>query len=120
MNWDEHFVSKYAKEIGCTALYLDPLEDVPICENQVEMRQWHDFLPNLKNKKDNFPCQEMPSIDYDISYSLEEFNLSDTFSIGMTYPKQAKIVAQTRAVDYHSLIGNIGGYIGLFLGTIEQ
>ena len=34
-NWDAHFISKYAKEVGCIAPYLDPLENVPICEKQM-------------------------------------------------------------------------------------
>ena len=34
------------------------------------------------------------------------------------YPQKAKIITQSRAVDGNALIGNIGGYIGLFLGTI--
>ena len=29
-----------------------------------------------------------------------------------------KIIEQSKEVDIHSLIGNIGGYVGLFLGNI--
>ncbi len=32
------------------------------------------------------------------------------------YPEEIKIITQTKEVDVHSLIGNIGGYIVLFLG----
>ena len=28
-----------------------------------------------------------------------------------------KIIQQSKEVDIHSLIGNIGGYVGLFLGN---
>ena len=38
------------------------------------------------------------------------------FGIGIVHPEQMKIISQTQAVDFHSLVGNIGGYIGLFLG----
>ena len=118
MNWDQHFIAKYAEEIGCTPSYLDPHENIPICGNQMQMKKWYDFLPNLKNKKDNVPCQEMPRIDYDISDTFGTLRTDGIFKITTTYPQQAKIITQTRAVDYQALIGNIGGYIGLFLGTI--
>ena len=34
-------------------------------------------------------------------------------------PQLAKIITKSRAVDVHALIGNIGGYIGLFLGILH-
>ena len=35
----------------------------------------------------------------------------------MTYPSQEyKEIEQVRAYDVQSLVGNVGGYIGLFLG----
>ena len=36
---------------------------------------------------------------------------------GIEYPKELKVISQSKEVDGHALIGNIGGYIGLFLGT---
>ena len=36
----------------------------------------------------------------------------------LSYPKEVKIITQSKEVDIHSLIGNIGGYFGLFLGRI--
>ena len=34
----------------------------------------------------------------------------------MTYPEYIRIITQSKDVDIHALIGNIGGYVGLFLG----
>ena len=31
-------------------------------------------------------------------------------------PQKMKLVKKQQAIDIHALIGNIGGYIGLFLG----
>ena len=36
--------------------------------------------------------------------------------IYIMYPDKIKIISQVKSIDAHSLIGNIGGYIGLFLG----
>ena len=38
--------------------------------------------------------------------------------LSVSYPNEWKIIRQSQAVDVHALIGNIGGYIGLFLGKI--
>ena len=40
-----------------------------------------------------------------------------TFKIRMEYPDEIKTISQVKEVDIHSLIGNIGGYLGLFLGN---
>ena len=32
------------------------------------------------------------------------------------FRKEVKVISQSKEVDGHSLVGNIGGYIGLFLG----
>ena len=53
----------------------------------------------------------------DFQYSPAKSWLAKTwFGVGIVYPEQMKIISQSQAVDFHSLIGNIGGYIGLFLG----
>ena len=42
----------------------------------------------------------------------------NTFPIAVNFQSKVKIITQSQEVDVHSLIGNIGGYIGLFLGMI--
>jgi hypothetical protein len=61
------------------------------------------------------PCQGIP----DISYSYRQVpNKTKGFTITIIYPNIVKIVTQSQAVDVHSLIGNMGGYIGLFMGNL--
>ena len=69
------------------------------------------------NKKYSKPCGTMSKVDY--SYSTEPQSwMNDTFfGINIIYPEQMKIITQAQSVDLHALVGNIGGYIGLFLGT---
>ena len=40
----------------------------------------------------------------------------DYWNLGISYPDNVRVIQQSKEVDAHSLIGNIGGYIGLFLG----
>ena len=68
------------------------------------------------NKTYTKPCLGMSKIDFthtvDPSWKREMY-----FGTAIVYPVQLKIISQSQAVDFHSLVGNIGGYIGLFLGT---
>ena len=58
----------------------------------------------------------MPRIDFELTEDLTNFKGHFTLTIG--YPRQVKIITQSRAVDVNALVGNIGGYIGLFLGIL--
>ena len=42
------------------------------------------------------------------------------WSLLIRYPEEVKVITQSKEVDVHSLIGNIGGYLGLFLGKLLQ
>ena len=42
----------------------------------------------------------------------------DYIGLRIAYPGKQKLIIQSQLVDIHSLIGNMGGYIGLFLGKI--
>ena len=73
-------------------------------------------MPTIRNAFDYQPCQQMPRIDFDLDQGKSD--LKGVLVIGVGYPEQVKIITQSRAVDFNALIGNIGGYIGLFLGRL--
>ena len=37
----------------------------------------------------------------------------------IVYPEHLRVITQSKEVDIHSLIGNIGGYLGLFIGKAK-
>ena len=45
---------------------------------------------------------------------------NSTLTIELRFPDQMKIITQSKEIDIHTLIGNIGGYIGLFLGNTNK
>ena len=55
----------------------------------------------------------MPALNTDRSSN----EVDSDWSLSIFYPEEVKIITQSKDVDVHSLIGNIGGYLGLFLGT---
>ena len=113
-NWDDIAVIKRIKEIGCVAPYYHYFKGFGTCYTKNEMEKWWLMVADIKSDQSNLPCQEMPRIDFEITDELK--GPDDVFQITIGYPEQVKLITQSRAVDGHSLIGNIGGYIGLFLG----
>ena len=61
-------------------------------------------------------CQRISKTKIDVNQYKEPYSESDTWSITVEYPEEVRIITQSKEVDIHSLIGNIGGYLGLFLG----
>ena len=64
------------------------------------------------------PCQEIINVEIGYIDMVQDYNVSDEgpLILHIQYPDQMKIITQAPSVDLHALIGNIGGYIGLFLG----
>ena len=75
-----------------------------------------DKITALKNQV--LPCE---SISTSI-FSTDKLDYMDNNSLALTinYPKKLKIITQSQAVDFQALVGYIGGYIGLFLGNLDN
>ena len=59
-------------------------------------------------------CQRISKSKVDINFHVRK--LASKLYFQIVYPDEIKIITQSKDVDVHSLIGNIGGYLGLFLG----
>ena len=115
-NWDDVMFLKHIKDIGCAPLYYNFRQGYPFCSTKNDSKRWYNIWTTLKNDADYLPCQQMPRIDFEPTQSV--YGIKGSLLVSIGYPEQAKIITQSRAVDFNALIGNIGGYIGLFLGTI--
>ena len=82
------------------------------------MRKASDDIWKLNSKYSLTPCYEMPYIDYKYQYIKGPNQKYDAkgYLLWFSFPEKAKFVTHFKDVDIHSLVGNIGGYIGLFLG----
>ena len=96
--------------------YQQMYKKFPICSTLEQMKNsYFDDLGSLSltNDYNRVPCQVIP----DVPYTYPQMpNKTQGFTITIVYPHNVKIVTQSQAVDVHSLIGNIGGYVGLCLG----
>ena len=116
-NFDDFAIGNHIANIGCRPPYFVKHTNYPVCSTKESMKSFA-YLSYLKNNKTyKQPCLTMPKIDFtyteDPSYKNEMY-----FGIGIAYPEHFKMISQYQVVDFHSLVGNIGGYIGLFLGSI--
>jgi hypothetical protein len=117
-NWDDLVVMKRIKDIGCIPPYYEPHPNFRTCSTMMGIKRWYDVMNEIRNNRPDLPCQQMPRIDFGISTRSNASLIKGTFMITVIYPEQVKVITQSRAVDVNTLIGNIGGYIGLFLGRV--
>ena len=114
-NWrdyDNILMNEHIDRVGCSNPYLG--QSKAICSNATKMKASRYDLNTIRTKSK--PCQEMSNIE--IQYIERGTNLTAnaTFSMVIEYSSELKLITQAPSVDLHALIGNIGGYIGLFLG----
>ena len=102
------------------APYISQYPEFPMCNTQKEIRKAYYDGWSLENRYADDPCQEMRTIDFKSnSVRLSEGTPTRSkYQIIVAYPFKVKIITQLQEVDVHTLIGNIGGYIGLFLGKL--
>ena len=117
MSYDQIIELKHLESIGCRAPYQAIQTEIPVCDTKEKMEESLMDVQELAQKH-HPPCKEMPSVVYNYGIANHEADLGDNIALYASYPDKWKVITQTQAVDVHALIGNIGGYIGLFLGLI--
>ena len=115
--FDDLVLKKHIETVGCRAPYHTQFEHFPLCNSQKKMKKArYEFL---EARKKYYPktCQRISKIDYQIVGGMATNRRENKlFAISTIYPEDVKIITQAKAVDVHTLLGNIGGYVGLFLG----
>lgn len=118
--FDTLVLKRHIESSGCRPPYISEYAKFPICKTMKDIKHAYYDGWSLEKKYVDDPCQEMPTIDFK-SYDRPIARFRDTPDepkILVYFPFKGKIISQLQEVDVHSLIGNIGGYIGLFLGKI--
>ena len=114
-NWKDYdniLMNEHIDRVGCSNPYLN--QGKVICSNATKIKESR-YDMNIIRRKFK-ACQEMSNIE--IQYIDKGISpaANATFSLWIEYSSDLKIITQAPSVDLHALIGNIGGYIGLFLG----
>ena len=121
-NWnsfDEMLMNQHFEEHGCSPPYFEAHKDFPVCSDQKKIEDSRFEVSRIRSKPNFYPpCQGMSKIDYDYFDDIIPTSKGQ-LKIMIGYPEQVKIISQSQAVDVHTIIGNIGGYEGLFLGNLS-
>ena len=117
--YDELVLLRKIENVGCRTPYEQSYKQFPRCNTTSKMKE---SMYNLNEIADNVlaPCQEVSHLSYTSSPMPDnETSPNVSFPLTISYPDKIKIITQSQAMDAHALIGNIGGYIGLFLGKFS-
>ena len=116
--YDEMVLERHVEKAGCRAPYQRPHKEYPICKSQKMIRNAI-YKYMVASKIYPKPCERISKIDYNYQYRHYESFGNKTWIYYLSFPNGIKIISQSKEIDGHALMGNIGGYIGLFLGNIN-
>ena len=118
VNYDQKMIDDLLDGIRCKAPYQNPTKDLSICSSKKSMKQ---TMFNISSSPHFLKpaCTSIENINYRYSEMdvKDKEDYKDMFWLGLKYPDKFKDIHQVRAVDIQTVIGNAGGYVGLFLGS---
>ena len=115
-SYDSQVLRKHIEKFGCRPPYISQHLEFPMCKSKEEIQRAYFDGWSLANNYSFVPCQEMPTMDFK-SFVVKRGEHFKRYTITVYFPTKGKTITQLQEVDVHTLIGNIGGYIGLFLGN---
>jgi len=117
--YDTQVFEDIAEKVRCRAPYFKPKQNLSLCSNKKQMQK-HKELGRSEWTMDNLnhlPCRHLGRIQY----GMTEIDVDNTdppvFEVKFTYKEQTyKLIKKVQNFDVQALIGNAGGYLGLFIG----
>ena len=118
---DEKILTRTVERVGCRPIFFPLNVSMPVCKNSSQaLEQLNDIVKKIR------PCKRIEKVLYSFNEYYNNINGADhgvgeetdvfLFSFmfqGSTFTE----IEQIRAYNFQSLIGNAGGYVGLFLGA---
>ena len=136
-NYDKSFQADMMQKIGCRPPYWMSAKNLPQCNNKEKLKTFASDITveglfiEKHTKYIPKPCLELQKLNYHYAENdltlqqikgwLPTREISDNDSIMIIIidfiDQTFKEIRQVNAFGIESLIGNVGGYIGLFLGV---
>ena len=117
-NYDNMLVDKWLSREKCRPPYLKSHKSYPKCNSKKKIKQSKLDLEMQKKMGMSKACQRISRTKIDLNQKQDQFSkYLGEWWFTIQYPEEVRIITQSKEVDIHSLIGNIGGYLGLFLGN---
>ena len=124
--YDDMVKSAHIKYHDCIPPYFQLIGEFPRCSGTYNIRNSSYNYDYVRKKYFPVSCRRISKMAYDLGGGslINDFWSNDFFGNGtqrwsflLSYPEYVKIISVSKDIDVHALIGNIGGYVGLFLGT---
>ena len=119
VSFDDMVRSQHVIKNGCILPYFRPLKHFSKCETRESIKSSAFRYQNVRTKYYPMSCHRLSKVSYRTDYYDNELfgYTKGDLDISIIYPQYFRSIELTKEVDVHSLIGNIGGYVGLFLGN---
>ena len=114
VSYDSMVANTHVNHVGCRHPYIKPYRDYKLCKTQEKLKSGSYSFNKIRKRYLPISCERFSRLSYQPETTYLESNATWGFSI--MYPDYAEVITQSKEVDIHQLIGNIGGYVGLFLG----
>ena len=115
--FDNIIYEEYVTKAECTVPYINENKLHDKCKNGKGIYENKLQLKAPEIMEIPKACTRISKIRITKYYGSNRFRESALWYISISYPREVKIITQSKEVDFHALIGNIGGYLGLFLGN---
>ena len=116
-NWKSYdwvVLKKHAMRHECVAPYHKSYNLGPICKDKTKIKEYLYHFETVRDQYKRKACTRISKLG-----ALNYPGSPGEWMVSIKYPNFVKTINQAKEVDFHTLIGNIGGYIGLFLGNIQ-
>ena len=113
-------IIRLSKRLPCRPPYFNLGENLLPCTSQEELKQCHSIIlsqQGLGNNMEHPPCRSLEKVDFDYF----ELDVPDrhppSITISVVFVDETyREIARVKAFDMNALVGNIGGYVGIFVG----
>ena len=110
--YDQSLLTKYVSQKGCRAPYVKGDDSFRFCNSSLDTRKAKLTLGKTKTINLQKPCNRISKLSFEDTVE----NKHKDWRMYIHFPEEVKTIIQSKEVDIHTLIGNVGGYLGLFMG----
>ena len=123
LKYDATVFKEHVENFGCKPPYLNIHGNYSVCSTQHELKKTNfdfKFHQLLQTSNVTLPCTSLQTTN--IWYEQKDDELIERkkglMKMEIYYPAIYKEIQEVRSVDLQTVVGNAGGYIGLFCGKI--
>ena len=130
-DYDNFVIAQLLQRSGCRPPYHNRHNFYPRCNSGEKVAESKIETDTRQKLGIPMACQRMSKINHKLENKksvlyrhypngeiVEVQSTSETYRLSIYYPDEVRIITQSKDIDIHSLIGNVGGYLGLFLGKL--